>query len=66
MYKKTVHSKEELLRVTDALDMLRKDYTVVKETGSDKAIKRDECGILFEPKHDVWHVTEVAPQNVGQ
>lgn len=59
MFKRTVHSKEELFKVTEALDMLRKDYTVVKETGSDKVIERDECGMLVEPKHDVWHVTEV-------
>ncbi|ETT46286.1 hypothetical protein BSK66_25575 [Paenibacillus odorifer] len=58
MYKGTVHSREELFRVTEALDRLSKDYTVVKETGSDNEFERDECGMIRETKRDVWHVTE--------
>lgn len=63
MFKKTVHSKEALLKVTDALDMLRKDYTVVKESGTADSLEVDEYGIPRPPKPDAWHVTEVEPQS---
>ncbi|OMD20668.1 hypothetical protein BJP48_30910 [Paenibacillus odorifer] len=58
MFKKAVYSREELFRVTDALDMLGKDYVVVKETGSEDPFERDEYGMIREPKRDVWHITE--------
>lgn len=70
MYKGTVHSREELFRVTEALDRLSKNYTVVKQTGSRGSFEQDECGQPLPPKHDVWHVTEIeaqsgAPSTVG-
>ncbi|OME25834.1 hypothetical protein NSS98_25415 [Paenibacillus sp. FSL E2-0274] len=63
MYKGTVHSREELFRVTEALDRLSKDYTVVKQTGSRGSFEQDECGQPLPPKHDVWHVSEVESQS---
>ncbi|OMD85603.1 hypothetical protein BSK49_18990 [Paenibacillus odorifer] len=62
MFIKAVHTREELFRVTDALDMLKKDYTIVKETGSPDGFESDSYGMPLPLKHDTWYVTEVEPE----
>lgn len=62
MFKKTVHDRGELFKVIDALDALKKDYTIVKATGAPDGLELDKFGIPKPPKPDEWHITEVEPQ----
>lgn len=65
MYKKAVHSREELNRVIEALDQLGKYYMIHKRIHSTDVTVMDERGIPrgITAGSDVWYVTEVEPQS---
>ncbi|OAB36246.1 hypothetical protein [Paenibacillus macquariensis] len=55
MYKKTVNSRMELNKVLDALDVIEKDYTIVKVTDKEADVRRGDYPYS-------WIVEEVDPE----